>query len=335
MTEGVLDAMISGYMATEQGEYVFGWQGGEPALMGVEFFRKVTDLQRRRAPPGAVVANGIQTNATLVDDALAAHLAEYKFLAGVSLDGPAELHDRYRRSADGRGSHADVAAGIERMRRHGVELNVLTLVSAANVAHGASVYRYLGDNGFQWHQYIPCIEFGPGGAIEEYAITGEQWGRFLCEVFDQWASSGARASVRLFDSVISRLAGGGADVCQMGRDCRQYFVVEHNGDVYPCDFFVEEKLKLGNVATHGWEALSDSAKYARFGARKSAVNAACADCEYFRLCAGDCPKYRPRTRGWPRTLSVLCAGWKRFYAHALPELSRLARGTAEISRTLP
>ena len=159
MSREGLDRLVSSYMATEQPQYVFGWQGGEPTLLGVGFFREVTALQQRYGRPGAVVSNGLQTNATLIDDALAAHLREYNFLVGVSLDGPAEVHDFYRRDAAGGGSHAAVRAGVARLRQHQVEYNALTLVTPANVGRAAEIFNYLADEGFFYQQYIPCVEF--------------------------------------------------------------------------------------------------------------------------------------------------------------------------------
>ena len=143
MTAEVLERVIATYMATDQPQYVFGWQGGEPSLMGLDFFQQVTALQRKYGRNGSVVANGLQTNATLLEDEFCAHFREYNFLVGVSLDGPADVHDRYRKYRDGHGTHADVLRGLERLRRHEVEFNVLTLVSAANVKRGVEIYRYL------------------------------------------------------------------------------------------------------------------------------------------------------------------------------------------------
>ncbi len=325
MPDEVLERMVASYMATDQPQYVFGWQGGEPTLMGVEFFRRATELQKRYGRPGAVVANGMQTNATLIDDQLAAHMAKYKFLVGVSIDGPAEVHDRYRRTADGRGTHAAVIEGIRTLERHGVEYNALVLVSQANVSRAAEIYQYLRRLGIRFHQYIPCVEFNERGNLAPYAITGEQWGEFLLGIFEQWYPRDVRrVSVRLFDSIVSVLVGQGPTVCYMGRDCRKYFVVEHNGDVYPCDFFVEPELLLGNVMTHSWDELQASDKYREFGRMKARWNQRCNRCEFLRLCHGDCLKMRLYDGRDPRTLSWLCDGWRVFYRHTLGAFQRLA-----------
>ncbi len=325
MTDDVLEAMISGYMATDQQQYVFGWQGGEPLLMGEEFFRKATDLQKKHGKAGAVVANGLQTNATLVTEELAAHLAKYKFLTGVSLDGREEVHDRFRLTVDGRGSHAMVMAGLERLRTAGVEVNALVLVSKANVSRPREVYAWLKEQDLLYHQYIPCVEFDEHQGLTPHSITGEEWGEFLCTIYDEWRGGDERTvSVRAFDSVMMRYFNGSTNICRMGVDCRHYFVVEYSGDVYPCDFFVDRELKLGNVREDSWESLLASEAYAEFGTRKSKWNSRCEACECVELCAGDCLKHRPPRGGDPHSLSTLCEGWNRFFNHAAEGLKRFA-----------
>jgi uncharacterized protein len=325
MSDAILERMVRPYMATPQPQYAFGWQGGEPTLMGLEFFRRVTELQQRHGRAGAVVSNGLQTNGTLLDEEFARHLAAYNFLVGVSVDGPAELHDRHRVRADGHGSHESVMQGIRTMRRHGVEFNVLTLVNSANVSAPETVYHYLCELGVLYHQYIECVEFDEAGGLRPFAVTGGQWGEFLCRIFDVWFKHDTRrVSIRLFDSVLSRMVDGVANVCQMGRDCRQYLVVEHNGDIYPCDFFVEPELKLGNVLEGSWEEFLDAPVYAEFGRRKAQWNASCDACPYLRFCAGDCQKNRFRAGRDPRQLSHLCEGWKLFYGHTIARFRKLA-----------
>lgn len=331
MAPAVLERLVASYMATDQPCYTFGWQGGEPTLMGPAFFRAAVDLQKRCGRPGALVANGLQTNAVLIDDELAALLGEYRFLVGVSLDGPPELHDRYRTTAAGGGSQARVLAGIDCLRRHRVEFNALVLVSSANVGHAAAVYRYLCGQGIFHHQYIPCVEWDRDGRPRPWSIDGRQWGDFLCALYDAWYPGDTRrVSVRLFDSVLTKLVDNTANVCHMEENCCQYFVVEYNGDVYPCDFFVDAPLRLGNIRHDDWAALQAGGTYAAFGRRKAARHRRCRDCPFLLLCAGDCLKHRPPPGA--ATLSVLCAGWEQFYRHALPGLSALARAIEDQRR---
>ncbi len=327
MTTDVLERMIASYMASSQPTYSFGWQGGEPTLMGRQFFERVTELQEKHGRRGASVANGIQTNGMLLTDEFAAHLGRYHFLVGISLDGTPDIHDRNRLTESGRGTHAQVLRGIETLERHNVEYNVLTVVSAANVDRGREVYRYLRDDlNVRYHQYIPCVEFDEHGELLPYAITGEQWGRFLLDVFDEWhGGDEEQVSIRLFDSILTMLVDGTANTCVMARNCRQYFVVEHNGDVYPCDFFVEKNRLLGNVMRDRFDDMWSSRAFRDFGRNKRRWNAECASCPYLGVCAGDCQKMRYRSAEEPSNLSHLCEGWKNFYARTLPEFEALAQ----------
>lgn len=325
MSDEILEQMVRTYMATEQPCYSIGWQGGEPTLMGIDFFRKVTGLQQEHGRPGSSVANGLQTNTTLMDDEFAEHLGKYNFLCGCSLDGPPEIHNKYRSTAGGRSTHASVMRGIETLKRHNVEFNILVLVSRSNVRQAREVYRYLTGLDFLHHQYIPCVEFGADGRLEPFAITGEEWGNFLCELFDEWHREDTqRVSIRHFDSILVKLVDGQANVCCMGADCRQYLVVEYNGDIYPCDFFVEPDLKLGNVMDTSWQEALESETYRDFGVRKAAWNAACKTCQWLNVCSADCIKHRARGGRGPENLSWLCAGWKKFHAHTEERFGELA-----------
>jgi uncharacterized protein len=327
MSDEVLDALVRGYMATEQPVYSFGWQGGEPTLMGVEFFRKVTELQRKYGRPGSRVANGLQTNATLIDDEFARHLAEHKFLVGASIDGPAPLHDRYRRERGGGETHATVMKTVERLMRNNVDVNALVLVSKANVEHAASVYEYLKSVGLRYQQYIPCVEFLPDGSPAPYTITGREWGRFLVELWKSWHPADVRrVSIRHLDALMAFLLDGSRQMCTMGGRCDDYFVVEHTGDVYPCDFFVEPDLRVGNVLEDDWAALSRRPVRSRFAAQKGAWAEVCGTCGHLPYCSGDCIKHRdhaPAGRG-----SWLCEGWHEFYDEAIPALRGLAESLA-------
>ena len=326
MSEEVLEQMVRTFMATQQPQHSIGWQGGEPTLMGVDFYRKVTAFQRKYGRRGAMVSNGLQTNGTLINTEWAKHLAEFNFLVGVSVDGPAEVHDANRPTVGGGGSHAAVMRGIECLKQERVEYNVLTLVNRSNVLKPVETYRYLTDMGVLFHQYIECVEFDADGQLMPFAITGEQWGDFLCAIYDEWYPQDTRrVSVRLFDSVLTTMVEGVANTCSRGMDCRAYLVVEHNGDVYPCDFYVREDLKLGNVMTHTWEEMQNCEAYAAFGRRKREWNEACDSCRWVRHCAGDCPKNRVgHGAGDPRSLSALCEGWKQFYDHTASGFEKLA-----------
>ena len=325
MSDEILERMIKGYLTTTQLQYSFGWQGGEPTLMGAAFFQKIVDLQQKYGEKGAIISNGLQTNATLITDELAEIFSKYNFLLGVSLDGPKRIHDCYRLTVGGQDTFDSVWKGIQILQNHKVEFNILTLVNASNVDHGREIYRYFANQGLNYHQYIPCVEFDDQGKLLPYAINGEEWGTFLCDIFDEWIQQDVyRVSIRLFDSILSFLVDGRIGECPMGGNCCQYFVVEHTGDIYPCDFFVASERKIGNILENIWPEMLIAKEYLAFGQQKSAWNTDCFQCEYVLYCSGDCLKHRIYNGNPSEQRSWLCLGWKKFYKHAIPQLRDLA-----------
>jgi uncharacterized protein len=327
MTEEVLQQLVRSYLSTSQPVYSFVWQGGEPLLMGSSFYERVTDLQMAYARRGADVSNAIQTNGILLNDRLARQFRSCRFLTGVSLDGAGGVHDAARVDRAGKGSHQQVLEGIACLKRNGAEFNILTLVSQFNVKQPAEVYTYLvHDVQATFLQFIECVEFDKEGRVAPYCVTPEEWGRFLGAIFDLWYEADTRKiSVRLFDTILAKLVTGRDICCTAGLDCRQYFVIEYDGDVYPCDFHVLPELRLGNVLTHTWEEMANSDVYRDFGVRKQNSHSACRACPYFSFCAGDCPKNRVgHVSGSASALSYLCEGWKMFYGYTLPRFKILA-----------
>jgi uncharacterized protein len=324
MSEEVLEQLIASYMRTDQNNhYVFGWQGGEPTLMGLNFFKKVVKLQIKYAPQGSAISNGLQTNGTLITDELARFFGEYKFLLGVSLDGPEYLHDYYRKTLSKKPTHTLVMRGIKKLRENNVEFNILTLINDITVKKGKEIYQYLRENGFFYHQYIPCIEFGDNVNLMPYSISGEDWGQFLCDIFNEWIKEDINnISIRLFDSILDLLVNNRYSICHMGNNCCQYFLIEYDGNVYPCDFFVRDNQLLGNILNNTWEVLLDSPLYHQFGNQKAKWNNSCFSCEYLLFCHGDCQKFRPGENS--RALSLLCEGWKIFYNYSLPHFKKIA-----------
>ncbi|MFX0074893.1 MAG: anaerobic sulfatase maturase [Candidatus Hermodarchaeota archaeon] len=326
MTLETLDVMIESYMGTEQNkQYVFGWQGGEPTLMGLDFYKKVVEFQLKYAPPGSSISNGIQTNATMITDDFAKFFGEYKFLIGVSLDGPEYLHDHYRKTIGQKPTHSLVMRGIEHLKRNNVEFNILCLINNLTVKKAKEIYHYFRENGFFFHQYIPCVEFDENGQLKSYSITGKEWGTFLTELFNEWVKEDVhRVSIRLFDSIMEFLVYGRYNVCYMQDNCVQYFVVEHDGSVYPCDFFVRDNLLLGNINNNSWQELVNSRIYHSFGEQKANWNQECNICPYLGLCHGDCQKFRYGAPNNPKRLSNLCQGWRIFYTKTLHRFKTIA-----------
>ncbi|MHA2122917.1 MAG: SPASM domain-containing protein, partial [Promethearchaeota archaeon] len=198
-------------------------------------------------------------------------------------------------------------------------------INDKTVKRASEIYQYLKKKGFYYHQYIPCVEFDEKGKLKPFSVTGEDWGNFLCDLFEEWIKEDIqKVSIRLFDSILNYLVSGTYSVCYMGNNCCQYFVVEYDGNVYPCDFFVKNDLKLGNVRTHSWDDLLNSKIYQTFGNQKVRFNNRCNSCPFINFCHEDCQKHRFDLSNSSKALSILCKGWKKFYANFLPQFQVLA-----------
>ena len=326
MSDAVLEEMTRQMMSERFRETVFAWQGGEPTLAGVDFFRRAVDLQQKHGRSGQVVGNGLQTNATLIDDDWARFLAEFRFLVGVSIDGPKEIHNRYRRKPSGAETFHLVLRGLEKLRQAGVAVNAVVLVSRANVRRAALVYRFLRDQRFDFLQFIPCVERDPvTGRLSDFAVSGVEFGDFLLELFDAWKSDNPRnVSIRDFDAVRRCLLDGGHDLCTLGPSCDGYLLVEHTGDVYPCDFFVRPEWRLGNLLETSLAEMCDSPLRRKFSAMKSAPLKPCEGCEWVDFCHGGCMKDRLPLGDPATSVSELCAAWRRFLPQAVPFFRELA-----------
>jgi uncharacterized protein len=324
MSDKVLTQLLKTYMETQQSVYALCWQGGEPTLMGTNFFSTVVEYQKKYGRAGSRISNSVQTNATLITKDMAVLFSTYHFLVGCSLDGPADIHDMYRRTQTNGSTHQMVVKGIETLKQYQVQFNILTLVSRSNVDRAHEVYNYLKKIGVGFIQFIPCVEFDEKGNLLPFAITPDQWGCFLCDIFDQWYPKDIFSiSIRNFDSILSRKTDGTNTVCVTGDNCCQYFVVEYNGDIYPCDFFVEDRLKLGNIMETSWEKLISSPSWLEFGRQKKEWHYTCNTCEYLELCGGDCLKHRMFANNPSHNISWLCQGYKSFFKHTQSRFNTL------------
>jgi len=294
-------------------------------VAGLPFFRRVVAAQMRLGRSGQVVANAIQTNGTLIDAAWASLFRRYRFFVGVSIDGPPAIHDAHRRTADGRSTFDRTMAGIAELRRREVAFNILCVVSDANVRRGGEVFRFFLEQGFRHLQFIPCVEGGPSGKPLPFSVDGPAFGEFLCAVFDEWLKcEEPRPCVRLFDALVEARLAGRPRFCVLANRCDAYLLVEHNGDVYPCDFFAREEWRLGNVLDTSIGEVYGNARHRRFAAQKATAHAACGDCRWWSICHGGCVKDRVSLGGPPSARTPLCAGLRRFFDHAMPEFDRLA-----------
>jgi len=329
MSTRVLEAMVRQLLELGFSPAMFSWQGGEPTLAGLDFYRQVVSAQSRFGRPGQVVGNSFQTNGLLLDDEWGEFLARYRFFVGLSLDGPRGIHDAYRTGADGSGSFKETFRAISVLRRHGVEFNILSVLTPETTGKAKELYEFFAGEGLTYLQFIPSVERQPGGENPPFNVTPEGYGRFLCDLFDLWQADGHRVSIRHFDAILERLISGVSPLCIFGKRCDSYVVVESNGDVYPCDFFVYHRWRLGNLGKTHLAELSISEKRREFASMKSRLAERCGDCEWVEWCQGGCMKDRLFAGDPNRTPTYLCDAYRRFFAHAAEDFRRLAREIAE------
>lgn len=351
MPDDVLEAYIRQYIEQQEiPEISFAWQGGEPTLLGVRFFRKVLELQRKYAN-GKRIMNALQTNGTLLDDAWGGFLAESGFLVGLSVDGPEELHDAYRVDKQGRPTFAQVMHGLKVLQRHGVEYNTLTVVNRRNSRQPLEVYRFLQSIGSTFHQYIPLVERRltappseeglirlslappphgptPRSPVTEWSVESEDYGRFLIAIFDAWVRRDVgRTFVQMFDVALGIWAQAGAGLCVFAPTCGDALAMEHNGDVYACDHYVYPEYRRGNIRDTSLLEMVGSPEQRKFGQDKAdTLPRYCRRCEVRFACNGECPKHRfLKTPDGEWGLNYLCAGYKQFFTHIDPYMKTMAQ----------
>ena len=365
MSDAVLEKYVRDYIQSQPvAEINFAWQGGEPTLLGVEFFRKAAALQKKIAG-GKIISNAIQTNGTLLDDEWCEFLAKNKFLVGLSIDGPAELHDKFRVDKRQQPTFDKVMRGLELLKKHGVEFNTLTVVSRANSQSPLEVYRFLKSIGSQFLQFIPLVERAAPAemkatgydfaappllgqrecvsAVTPWSVDAAQYGNFLCAIFDEWVRQDVGTTfVQLFDTALGNWMGLGSSLCVFAEKCGAALAIEHNGDLYSCDHYVYPRYQLGNVMNQSLGAMLNSPAQIKFGNDKlDSLPKFCRECEVRFACNGECPKHRfIQTPDGEDGLNYLCPAYKKFFNHIDPhmktmaELLRADRAPAEIMQML-
>ncbi len=344
MPDGVLESYIRQMIQAQDVPTVsFAWQGGEPTLLGVDFFRRVVALQKTWAD-GRQIENALQTNGIILDDSWCSFLAENHFLVGLSVDGPREIHDRYRVDKGGRPSFDRVIQGLQTMKKHGVEFNTLTCVQRDNSRHPLEVYRFLKEIGSRFLQFIPVVERaasvpGPDGLIllspasvtpaqvSEWSVRPAPFGDFLCSIFDEWVRQDVgRIFVQLFDVSLESWVGLPPSLCVFGETCGAAMALEHNGDLFSCDHYVYQENHLGNIMDRPLAEMAKSEQQLRFGNDKLvALPRLCRECDVRFACNGECPKHRfSRTPDGEAGLNYLCAGYKRFFRYIDPYMRFMA-----------
>jgi uncharacterized protein len=335
MSEQVLESFTRQYIQAQRVPQVtFAWQGGEPTLMGLDFFERAVAYQQQYAPPGMRVENAIQTNGTLLDDAWCAFFKQHGFLVGISIDGPQALHDAYRKDKAGKSSFGRVMRGLELLQKHAIEYNILACVHAGNAAYPLEVYRFFRDEiGAHFLQFIPIVERvnktgeQKGNKVSKRSVTGRQYGEFLSRIFDEWVRRDVgEVFVQIFDVALGKWLGGAGGLCVFEETCGSALALEHNGDLYACDHFVEPRYRLGNILQTEMAQLVGSHKQRTFGLEKrSTLPRYCQICEVRFACNGGCPKNRFRhTPDGEYRLNYLCEGYKAFFSHIDPDMHTMS-----------
>lgn len=336
MTEEMLELFVKNYIEAQASNHcVFNWHGGETLLRNVDFYKKAIELQKKYGN-GMVIENTIQTNGTLLDDRWCRFFKENNFLVGISIDGPEDFHNEYRIDNSGYGSFKKVLRGIELLKKHGVEWNALAVVNDYNADYPEEFYEFFKQIGCKHLQFTPIVErindYGDGRklaspsekAIHEvtpFSVTPEQWGEFLCRVFDVWVKNDVgEIFVQLFDSTLANWVGVAPGICSLAETCGHAGVIEFNGDVYSCDHFVFPEYKLGNIKDKSVVEMMTSERQIAFGAsKKASLPVKCKKCKYLFACNGECPKNRfAISPDGESGLNYLCEGYFRFFRHVSP-----------------
>ncbi len=344
MAGEVLETFIRDHIAAQIAagirEIWFSWQGGEPTLLGVGYFRDIVALQRKYCPAGVTIRNALQTNATLIDAEWAGFFREHDFLIGVSIDGPRQIHDRYRTHRNGVGSFDQVMAGIRILQTHGVEMNALVVVQRQNAQKPREVYRFLKKAGFRHIQFIPVVERETGegmlagppqseaaARVSRWSVLPTDFGAFLNAVFDEWIRHDVgEVFVQFFEVQLGLWLGLPAGLCVFAEECGQALAIEHNGDLFACDHYVYPEYRLGNIMQVNIAALAAHPAQLRFGeAKRTTLPAQCRACEFRFACNGGCPKHRIlHSADGEAGLNYFCGAYMQFFRHAGPWLDIMA-----------
>ena len=331
MSDEVLENFVSQYIASQPEqtrEINFAWQGGEPTLMGIDFFRKVRRLQRKYQRKGVKITNALQTNGVLLDQQWAEFLRDEQFLVGISIDGPQPLHDRFRKTREGKGSFSQVMKGLEALKRGGVDFNTMTVIQSDNGKYPLEVYNFLKEIGSTFMQFIPIVERNDEGGVTERTVGALQWGKFLTSVFNEWLKQDiGKYYVQHFDLMLGLYLGYPSSLCVHASTCGRAVALEHDGSLYSCDHFVFEEYYLGSIKEQGLADLLDSPQQQDFGNTKlTELPSDCRECQFLQLCYGGCPAQRVKktAQGEPG-LNWLCEGYKYFYESTAPVFQAMSK----------
>lgn len=325
--ETLEDYIVQHIDASPEAVIRFSWHGGEPTLLGLNYFRKIVALQRKHRPPNKSIVNGIQTNGTLLTEEWCRFFAREGFAVGISIDGPPEMHDLYRVTKDQKPTHEQTMRGYELLQEHGVYTDILCVVNAHNVQFPLQVYRFFKQLNAQYITFLPLVEPDNKGGVSHNSVPAEAWGKFLCTIFDEWIDRDiGRIKVQIFEEAARTAFKQEHSLCIFRPTCGDIPVVEHNGDFYSCDHFVDVDHHLGNIRETPLVELLESPEQRAFGrAKLETLPRYCQECDVRAMCNGECPKNRFIMAPDGETgLNYLCAGYKRFFAHCQPFVSEVA-----------
>jgi len=307
----------------------FSWHGGEPTILGLDYFRKIIAIQRKYQPSSQRIVNGMQTNGTLLDEDWCRFLADEGFFVGLSLDGPQEMHDRHRLTKGGRPTFDQTIRGYELLRQHQVSTDILCVVNADNVRYSSEVYRFFKQIKASYVSFLPMVNPQPEtrSGVNALTVPADAWGDFLCTIFDEWKSQDiGQIKIQIFEEAARTAFGQEHSLCIFRPVCGDIPVVEHNGDFYSCDHFVDEKHHLGNIIETPFIELLESPAQRAFGkAKLDSLPRYCRECEVKAMCNGECPKNRfVQTPEGEGGLNYLCTGYKRFFTLCQPFVDEVA-----------
>ncbi len=329
MTDEILEKYIAQHIeaSTEQ-VIIFSWHGGEPTLAGIDFFRKAVKLQEKHLPAGYKIINGIQTNGTLLDDNWCRFLSSENFLVGISIDGPQEFHDKYRLSAEGGSTFTHVMHGYELLKKHEITSEILCVLNSFNTGHPLAVYDFFRGLGAEYITFLPLVEprTNSGSVVSPDSVDALEYGNFLIKVFDEWVAKDiGKVRIQIFEEAARTAFRQEHTLCIFKVSCGGVPVIEHNGDFYSCDHFVDKEHLLGNIKEISLTELLDSPEQKAFGQSKSSrLPEFCRECDVIEMCNGECPRNRfIYTPDRKQGLNYLCPGYKLFFNHCRPFIEAL------------
>ena len=332
MSLATLESLVEKVLAETTVSCTFGFQGGEPTLAGVDFYRRLLEFEKKHNKNNVAIAHTMQTNGLAVTAEWAEFWAVNNFLIGVSIDADKRRHDDMRIDASGKGTHNRCLAACRLLDEHKVKYNILAVVTKGMAAHPDTTYRHYRERGFRYLQFIPCLDdFGEERAASAHSLDADTYGKFLCRLFDLWFRdfmNGDVCSIRMFDNWLGILLGEPPESCDMVGRCRPYLLVEGDGSVFPCDFYAVDKYRMGNITTDPVAGLLEGETARNFAAESYVPDPRCSECEYYALCRGGCRRHREPLAG--ARSNIYCDSYKRFFAHALPRFKAAAARIANM-----